>query len=77
AVVAGSAGNRKPVAPVLVCVDSFDGGTVISVPWQDAYVDMVKRCAGTVDVREYPTDDHFSLPNNCVDDARAWLTALL
>jgi hypothetical protein len=39
AVVAGSAGGRKPVAPVLVCIDSFDGGTVIPVGWQTAYAD--------------------------------------
>lgn len=77
AVVAGSAGNRKPVAPVLVCVDSFDGGTVIHVPWQEAYIDMVKGFGGTVEVRDYPNDDHFSLPANCASDARAWLTALL
>ena len=34
---AGSAANRKPVAPVLVCEDTFDGGTVVPVPWQTAY----------------------------------------
>lgn len=77
ALVAGSAGNRKPVAPVLVCVDSFDGGTVIRVAWQNSYIDVVKAFGGTVEVRRYPDDDHFSLPGNCVDDARAWLTALL
>ena len=77
ALVAGSAGNRKPVAPVLVCIDAFEGGTVIRVSWQTAYVDVVKGFGGTVEVREYPNDDHFSLPSNSVDDARAWLTALL
>lgn len=77
AVVAGSAGARKPVAPVLVCIDSFDGGTVLPVGWQTAYVDAVKAMGGTVEVREYPNDDHFSLPQSCVADARAWLTALL
>lgn len=57
AIVAASAANRKPVAPVLVCIDSFDGGIV--------------------DVREYLHDDHFSLPQSCIGEARDWLTKLL
>ena len=76
AIVASSAAQRKPVAPVLVCIDSFDGGTVIPVSWQTGYVDAVKRFGGTVDVRDYPHDDHFSLPQSCVADARAWLNKL-
>lgn len=76
AIVASSAAQRKPVAPVLVCIDSFDGGTVIPVTWQNAYVAAVKGFGGTADVREYPHDDHFSLPQSCVGDARAWLNTL-
>jgi hypothetical protein len=76
AIVAGSAATRKPVAPVLVCIDEFNGGTVIPVTWQKAYVDAVKRFGGTVEVRDYPRDDHFSLPQSCVADARAWLNRL-
>lgn len=75
-IVAGSAANRKPVAPVLVCEDTFDGGTVVPVPWQTAYVDAVKSFGGTVEVREYPDADHFALPAACVGDARAWLNKL-
>lgn len=74
AIAAGSAGTRKPVAPVLVCIDSFDGGTVVPVPWQTAYADGVKAFGGSADVREYPKDDHFSLPQSCIADAIAWLT---
>ncbi|WP_313674601.1 lipase family protein [Mycolicibacterium sp.] len=74
AIAAGSAGGRKPIAPVLVCIDSFDGGTMLPVGWQTAYVDIVKSFGGTVEVRDYPNDDHFSLPQSCVADARAWLT---
>ena len=73
---AGSAANRKPVAPVLVCEDTFDGGTVVPVPWQTAYVNAVKAFGGSVEVRQYPKADHFALPAACVGDARAWLNGL-
>lgn len=76
AIVASSAAQRKPIAPVLVCVDSFDGGTVIPVAWQTGYVDAVEGFGGAVEVRDYPHDDHFSLPQSCVGDARAWLNKL-
>jgi hypothetical protein len=77
AIDAGSAAGRKPVAPVLVCIDSFHNGSVVPVSWQTGYVDAIKALGGTVDVREYPHDDHFSLPQSCVADAMAWLTGLL
>lgn len=77
AIVAGSAANRTPSAPVLVCIDSFGGGIVTPVPWQNAYVDAVRGFGGRVDVREYPDDDHFSLPQSCIDGVRDWLTVLL
>jgi hypothetical protein len=77
AIIAGSAATRKAVAPVLVCIDSFDGGTVIPVSWQNGYVDAARALGGTVETREYPRDDHFSLPQSCIADARAWLTAQL
>ncbi len=76
AIVASSAAQRKPTAPVLVCIDSFDGGTVLPVTWQTGYVDAVKSFGGSVEVRDYPHDDHFSLPQSCVADARAWLNKL-
>ena len=76
AIVDSSAANRKPVAPVLVCIDSFDNGTVVPVSWQTAYVDAVKKFGGSVEVRDYPEDDHFSLPVSCAGDARAWLNRL-
>lgn len=73
AIFAGSAASRKPVAPVLLCTDSFHGGTVVPVAWQTAYADAVKAFGGEIETREYPHDDHFSLPQSCVDDAREWL----
>ncbi len=77
AIAAGSAGTRKPIAPVLVCIDSFEGGTVVPVAWQTGYIDAVRKLGGTVESREYPHDDHFSLPRSCVADAQAWLRARL
>ena len=62
---------------MLVCIDRFDNGTVIPVSWQTGYVAAVNALGGTVDVRNYPNDDHFSLPASCVGDARAWLKNLL
>lgn len=76
AIIAGSAANKKPVAPVLVCIDGFDGGIVVPVAWQRAYIDAIKALGGTIESREYPDDDHFTLPQSCVGDARAWLNAL-
>ena len=76
AINAGSAAERKPVAPVLVCIDTFDNGTVVPVSWQTAYVDAARKLGGTVETRDYPKDDHFSLPASCVGDARAWLNKL-
>ena len=73
---AGSAAKTKPVAPVLVCIDTFDNGTVVPVAWQTAYVDAARKLGGTVETRDYPKDDHFSLPQSCVGDARAWLNKL-
>lgn len=77
AIVSGSAAIRKPIAPVLVCIDGFGGGIVTPVPWQNSYVDAVKGFGGSVEVLEYPHDDHFSLPQSCIDEARGWLAKLL
>jgi pimeloyl-ACP methyl ester carboxylesterase len=74
AITAGSANLIKPVCPVLVCMDTFDGGTVVPVPLQQAYVTAAQALGGKVDTREYPHDDHFSLPAGCVHEARDWLT---
>ena len=71
-----SAGREQPLAPVLMCVDAFDGGTVVPVAWQEAYRRAVEAHGGDVTVREYPDDDHFSLPASCVADALAWLESL-
>lgn len=77
AITAGSAGMRKPVCPVLVCIDGLDGGTVQPDAWQQAYADKVKEFGGTAEVKVYPKDDHFALPDASVGAAREFLTALL
>jgi hypothetical protein len=77
AFTAGSATLNKPVCPVFVCMDTFDGGTVIPVEWQEAYVADITALGATVTTKSYPNDDHFSLPTSCVADARQWLTSLL
>lgn len=76
AIDAGSAANKKAIAPVLVCIDTFANGNVVPVSWQTAYVNAAKALGGTVETRDYPEDDHFSLPQSCVGDARAWLNKL-
>lgn len=77
AIEAGSAAQRKPVCPILVCTDTFDGGTVVPVVWQTDYVTAVQAQGGQVTTKEYPHDDHFSLPASCIADATAWLKPLL
>jgi pimeloyl-ACP methyl ester carboxylesterase len=74
AIAAGSASLVKPICPVLVCMDTFDGGTVVPVPLQQAYVNAARALGGDVKTHEYPHDDHFSLPAGCVHEARDWLT---
>ena len=76
AITAGSAGTRKPVAPVFMCMDTFDGGTAVPVIWQTKYADLVKKLGGTIEIKEYPNDDHFSLPNSSAPDALKWLNGL-
>jgi pimeloyl-ACP methyl ester carboxylesterase len=73
----GSAARVKPACPVLMCQDSFSGGTVVPVVWQQAYADAVTQLGGSVTVRDYPKDDHFSLPQSCIGDALTWLNSLL
>lgn len=76
AIAAGSAATRKPVAPVLMCMDSFAGGTAVPVIWQTVYAEKVRQLGGSIEVKEYPHDDHFTLPNRCAPDARTWLNEL-
>ena len=76
AIEAGSAAQVKPVCPILVCLDTFDGGTEVPVVWQTDYVKAIQALGGTVSTKEYPNDDHFSLPASCIADATAWMKPL-
>ena len=74
AFAAGSATLKKPVAPVLVLIDSqYDGPNPVS--WQTGYIDAIKALGGDVTSTDYPNDDHFSLPQSSVDEVRTWLGA--
>ncbi len=76
AITAGSAAQNTPVCPVFVCMDTFDGGTVVPVAWQTDYVKAAQALGGKVSTKEYPNDDHFSLPTSCIGDATAWMKPL-
>jgi hypothetical protein len=76
AITDGSSGTRKPVAPILICMDTFKGGLTVPDVWQTNYADLVKKLGGSVEFKDYPNDDHFSLPNSCAPDARKWLNGL-
>jgi hypothetical protein len=76
AISAGSAAQNKAVCPVFVCMDTFDGGTVVPVAWQTDYVKAAQSLGGSVDTKEYPNDDHFILPTSCIADATAWVKPL-
>ena len=65
------------ITPSTTSAVPFDGGTVIPVAWQNDYVAAVKALGGTVELREYPHDDHFSLPQSCIADAQSWLAQRL
>lgn len=71
AFLAASAGVKKPMAPGLVLTDGIDGPCPI--PWQNAYIDAVKAFGGEISQTIYPKDDHFSLPQASIDEARSWL----
>jgi hypothetical protein len=77
ALAAGSATAAKPICPVLVCIDTFDGGTVIPVAARQACVRVASALGGKVETREYPEDNHFAFPASCVHHARDWLTSHL
>jgi hypothetical protein len=70
-----SAGLVKPVAPVLVLIDGQDPAGPCPLPWQLGYIEAIKALGGDISSSTYPDDDHFSLPQSSVDEARTWLSA--
>lgn len=77
ALIKGSAGQVKPRCPILVLIDGFGGGIQIPVTWQKAYVNKMTELGGKVESREYPNDDHYSLPKASTPDVQAWFKQLL
>ena len=77
AIVASSAGRTAPLCPILMCVDSFNGGAVVPVAWQDAYAQIVAGLGASIERLEFPHDDHFSLPGAAAPQAQAWLATRL
>ena len=76
AMSSASAGHVRPRCRVLMCVDGFNGGTVIPVAWQQQYAKQISDLGGDITITMYPDDDHFSLPASCVADALTWLEGL-
>ena len=69
-----SAARVKPVAPVLVLIDGqYDGPCPLA--WQQGYIDAVTALGGDITTTNYPNDDHFSLPQSSVAEAREWLAS--
>jgi pimeloyl-ACP methyl ester carboxylesterase len=71
----GSATRKKPVSPVLVLIDGQDPDGPCPLTWQLGYVDAIKALGGDITSSMYPDDDHFSLPQASIDEARNWLNS--
>lgn len=69
----GSAAQVKPVAPILVLIDGQDPNGPCPLPWQLGYIDAMKALGADITSSTYPHDDHFSLPQSSIDEARTWL----
>lgn len=70
-----SAAQRKPIAPVLVQIDRQMEDGPCPVPWQLGYIDAITELGGDISSTTYPDDDHFSLPQHAIGEAREWLAA--
>ena len=70
-----SAAQRKPIAPVLVQIDRQIANGPCPVPWQLGYIDAITALGGDITSTDYPDDDHFSLPQHAIGEARDWLAA--
>jgi pimeloyl-ACP methyl ester carboxylesterase len=73
AMTEASASLVKARCPVWVAIDAQHDGSVVPVSWQEQYIADAQALGSDVTSKQYPNDDHFSLPQSCVDDARAWL----
>jgi pimeloyl-ACP methyl ester carboxylesterase len=69
-----SASLVKARCPIFVTIDSQHDGSVVPVSAQTQYISDAQALGSDVTSKSYPNDDHFSLPQSCIEDARAWLT---
>lgn len=70
-----SAAQKKPICPVLVLVDGQDPEGPVPLAWQHGYIDAITALGGDITSSTYPHDDHFSLPQACIHEARTWLNS--
>lgn len=77
AIAKASAGLVKPRCPLLMCVDSFENGTVIPVAWQEDYAKVVKDLGAKIETKRFPNDDHFSLPFSAREVVADWMDSVL
>jgi threonine dehydratase len=75
-VICASAGNHAQGVALGAKRLGCKAMIVMPVTTPHLKVDAVKALGGNAETREYPKDDHFSLPASCVGDARAWLNKL-
>ena len=73
--VKASGALRKPTSPVLVLIDGQDPEGPCPLSWQLGYIDAIKALGGDISSTTYPNDDHFSLPQASIDEARNWLNS--
>jgi hypothetical protein len=70
-----SAAQKKPICPVLVLIDGQDPEGPVPLAWQHGYIVAITALGGDITSTTYPNDDHFSLPQACIDEARTWLSS--
>jgi len=70
-----SAALRAPIAPVLVLSDEQIAMGPVPVAWQKGYVTAVEALGGEITTKSFPDDDHFSLPQSSINDAKAFLAS--
>jgi len=73
AMTTASTARRTPVCPILMAIDSQDGGNIVSVALQMGFVDALRANGADVSILTYPNDDHYSLPRSSMPDCLDWL----
>ena len=58
-----------------ILIDGQDPNGPCPLPWQLGYIEAIKALGGDITSSTYPNDDHFSLPQSSVEEARTWLNS--